>query len=156
MSTGPETVTITAAELDALLAIERAATVLAAGDLADPDEAANVRDDLPHLLDNLALTRPVTSPVTALADRLPRRFADGGVLPGLGQFRGPLAAGLDEARAQDRWVADMAARGALSPEHRAAYSALVDAGVQPFQLRFLANAITCGVAAPATEKESDR
>lgn len=169
MSTGPETVTISAAEHDALLAIERAANVLAAGDLVDPEEAAKVRDALPHLLEDLALTRPVTSPVTALADRLPRRLAEGGVpsaedegvvygdvLPDLSRFRSALGAGLDEARAQEQWVVEMAARGALTPEHRAAYRALVDAGLQPFQLRFLANAIGCGLATPArpTEKES--
>lgn len=165
MTTGPKTVVVLAAELDALLAIERAATVLAAGDLADPHEAEQIRDVLPHLLEDLALTRPVTSPVTALADRRPRRFAEGGVpgeedagvvyrdvLPDLSRFRSALGAGLDEARAQEQWVAEMAARGALTPEHRAAYSALADAGVQPFQLRFLANAIACGVSAPATEK----
>lgn len=164
--TGPKTVTISAAEHDALLAIERAANVLAAGDLVDPEEAAKVRDALPHLLENLALTRPVTSPVTALADRLPRRFAEGGVpnadddvawvdvLPDMTRFLSSFRGGIEEARAQEQWVAEMAARGALSPEHRAAYTALVDAGVQPYQLRFLANAITCGVAAPATEKES--
>lgn len=171
MSTGPETITISAAEHVALLAIERAANVLAAGDIVDPEETAKARNALPHLLEDLALTRPVTSPVTALADRLPHRATEGedegavwvDVLPNparfreqmLGRFQGlPLRAGLDEARAQEEWVAEMAARGALTSEHRAAYRALVDAGVQPFQLRFLANAITCGVAAPATEKES--
>lgn len=151
--TGPSTVTISAAEHDALLAIERAANVLAAGDLVDPEEGAKVRDALPHLLEDLALTRPVTSPVTALADRLPRRLAERGDLR---PFCSALGAGLNEARAQEQWVVEMAARGALTPEHRAAYRALVDAGMQPFQLRFLANAVACGLAAPArpTEKES--
>ena len=162
MTTGPKTAVVLAAELDALLAIERAATVLAAGDLADPHEAEQVHDALPHLLEDLALTRPVTSPVTALADARAARTAralraanlDVGRVLAVGPLEGAVRAGLDEAHAQDRWVAEMAARGALTSEHRAAYSALVDAGMRPHQLRFLANAITCGVAAPSTEKES--
>ncbi|MCR1983994.1 hypothetical protein NSA53_17320 [Cellulosimicrobium cellulans] len=163
--TGPNTVTISATEHDALLAIERAANVLAAGDLVDPEEAAKVRDALPHLLEDLALTRPVTSPITALAARLPRRFAERGIpseedaaavygasLPELSRFRSQVSDGIHEARAQEQWVAEMAAQGALTPEHRAAYRALVDAGVQPHQLRFLATAIVCGGADPTTEK----
>lgn len=162
--TGPKTVTISAAEHDALLAIERAANVLAAGDLVDPEETAKVRDALPHLLEDLALTRPVSAPVTALADarasRTARALRDAnpalGAVVALGPLERAVRAGLDEAGAQEQWVVEMAARGALTPEHRAAYRALVDAGMQPFQLRFLANAVACGLATPArpTEKES--
>ncbi|MFD6030498.1 hypothetical protein ACFWE5_07265 [Cellulosimicrobium funkei] len=171
--TGPATVTISAAEHDALLAIERAANVIAAGDLVDPHEAEQVREALPHLLEDLALTRPVTSRVTALADvwarRRRRAHAEGGVMPAareprpafgvtnggvvpFGAVSSHRPAPARRALSTEDWLSRMGRLGALSPEHQAAYEALAQAGLQPAQLRLLASIWTGSETAQAHEK----
>jgi hypothetical protein len=126
-----------AAELDALRDVARAATVIAAGDHVDPHEREQALDALPHLLEHVALAADDDVPAAPTVAPIP-----------LADFRGAaitavLAArpGLAEAHAQDEWAAAMAACGGLTPEHRAAFMALVVAGVQPFQMQLIASAL---------------
>lgn len=129
MTTTEPTTTVPAAELDALRAIARAANVIAAGEHVDRHERDQALDALPA---------PRTRPATGLTNA--------GVVAALAPHRAVAGA----VRTED-WLTRMGALGALSPDHQAAYEALAQAGVQPYQLRFLATAVSCGVIAP-TEK----
>lgn len=176
MTTTEPTTTVPAAELDALRAIARAANVIAAGEHVDRHEREQALDALPHLCDALAAETSDASAAArsaardrrfverARARRTARRegWAEGGILPGVTPRTRP-ATGLTNAgvvaalaphravagavRTED-WLSRMGALGALSPDHQAAYEALAQAGVQPYQLRFLATAVSCGVIAP--------
>lgn len=163
MTTTEPTTTVSTAELDALRAIARAANVIAAGELVERHEREQALDALPHLCDALAAETSAAGTQAAHSAARDRRIA-----PSAPIFTAEFFVERDRARRvvafaprhtvagavrTEDWLTRMGALGALSPDHQAAYEALAQAGVQPYQLRFLATAVSCGVIAP-TERGS--
>ncbi len=149
------TTTVPTTELDALRAIARAANVIAAGEHVDRHEREQALDALPHLCDALAAETSAAAAHSAARDR---RIAPSAPIFTAAFFverdrarrvaaLAPHPAVAGAVRTED-WLSRMGALGALSPDHQAAYEALAQAGVQPYQLRFLATAVSGGVVAP--------
>ncbi|SDF98879.1 hypothetical protein SAMN04487781_3205 [Cellulosimicrobium cellulans] len=147
MTTTEPTTTVSTAELDALRAIARAANVIAAGDHVDRHEREQALDALPHLCDALAAETSDAAAAAAHSAARDRRFVERARARRVAAFA-PRHAVAGAVRTED-WLTRMGALGALSPDHQAAYEALAQAGVQPYQLRFLATAVSCGLIAPA-------